>query len=437
MARRTTDLLNTATRFHTVEKLGRTRYLTPEGFLVCVSVPVARTGEMLYLPSEVPVTGGKDGIVRVVRTEEDLFSTETIASFEGKPVVNNHPTEDVNAENWAKYAIGSMQNVRRGEGEFEDCLVADLMITVASAISDVSEGKREVSLGYDADYEELAPGKGRQFNIIGNHVALVERGRCGPRCAIGDEEMVKVNAKPKMGWKDRLRAKFMARDAEGVEEVLAEVPDATKDEGEGGEGGQHIHIHVNGDKPEDTAQAPVVDDEPTAAAGLEARVVALEETVATLAEAVAKFCEGAAADENEVKVEDDTKRTDDSGELMDAVSRAELLVPGIQVPNRDAMGTGVKFQDSLCSFKRKTLILAQKSEGRGRDALNTVTGGSSVKVQGLTCDAVGVMFQAATEAAKNMSRHARSGSLTPGGKSGAPGTIADINKRNADFWSKR
>ena len=65
---------------------------------------------------------------------------------------------------------------------------ADLAARTAAALT--AQGVTEVSLGYDADYEQTAPGVGRQTNIIGNHVALVERGRCGPRCAIGDRQTV-------------------------------------------------------------------------------------------------------------------------------------------------------------------------------------------------------------------------------------------------------
>ena len=39
-------------RYYTVSKLGPKRSLTPEGYLLCQDVPVARTGEMLYAEGE-------------------------------------------------------------------------------------------------------------------------------------------------------------------------------------------------------------------------------------------------------------------------------------------------------------------------------------------------------------------------------------------------
>ena len=44
--------------------------------------------------------------------------------------------------------------------------------------------------GYNAFYEQTAPGLGRQKDIHCNHVALVDEGRCGKRCAIMDGKIV-------------------------------------------------------------------------------------------------------------------------------------------------------------------------------------------------------------------------------------------------------
>lgn len=54
---------------------------TPEGFLICHNVPIARTGRQDYLPQEIGMEGGR--LVSVIRTEEEVFSPQAIASFEG------------------------------------------------------------------------------------------------------------------------------------------------------------------------------------------------------------------------------------------------------------------------------------------------------------------------------------------------------------------
>jgi hypothetical protein len=172
-------------RYHIASSLSEHIKETPEGYLLCLDAPIARTGVQMYAAEEVPLEAAYDGTVRVYRMAEEVFAPETVASYEGKPVTLDHPEDNVSPENWRELARGVAQNVRRGEGETADLLLADLLITDAEAIEAVRGGLREISCGYDAGYEDLGPGVGRQTDIIGNHVALVRAGRCGPRCANG------------------------------------------------------------------------------------------------------------------------------------------------------------------------------------------------------------------------------------------------------------
>lgn len=155
---------------------------TPEGFLICHDVPIARTGEMDYRAAELELEGDPDRLVRVYRHPEDVFDPAAIASFEGKEVTSGHPAEDVGPENRAAYSKGHIQNVRR-RGDY---LIADLHLKDAVLISDVKSGVlREVSCGYRCSY--VPEGNGyRQKHIRGNHVAVVPRGRAGREVTIHD-----------------------------------------------------------------------------------------------------------------------------------------------------------------------------------------------------------------------------------------------------------
>ena len=167
---------------------------TPEGFLACESVAIARVGELQYAKGETPIDAGADGIVRVTRSADVLFEKDCLASFEGKPVTLDHPPDFVTPETFQEYAVGSVQNVR-GDG---DKILADLLIMDAAAIEAVEKKKfRELSCGYEADYEQVAQGRGVQTKILGNHVALVSRGRCGASCAIFDKAPTKSEVKMK------------------------------------------------------------------------------------------------------------------------------------------------------------------------------------------------------------------------------------------------
>lgn len=214
-------------QFYTAEKLGAKQSLTPEGFLLCLDVPIARCGTMLYSQGEVPVEADRDGLIRIMRDPEDVFAPGAIASFNGKPICNDHPPQSVDPSSWKTYTIGTVLNPRQGDGLIYDneYLYADLLVQDRDAIKDVREGKREVSAGYTAEYSQESPGVGRQHLIVGNHVALVDRGRCGPRCAIGDSAMSRrrVSDAVLAGAIDRIRRAYTARDESSLVDELDRV----------------------------------------------------------------------------------------------------------------------------------------------------------------------------------------------------------------------
>lgn len=172
-------------RFYAPIEFSKNLKETPEGFLVAEGVAIARLGVLEYLASEVPIEASDESeIIKVERGADVLFAPDTLASFEGKPITLDHPQDFVNSENWRALSVGVVQNVRA----LGDCLVADLLLTEKNAIKEIKNGEfRELSCGYDADYEQTGVGIGRQTRILGNHVALVRRGRCGAQCAIKDK----------------------------------------------------------------------------------------------------------------------------------------------------------------------------------------------------------------------------------------------------------
>lgn len=158
---------------------------TPEGFLICKDVPIARTGTQQYRGCEFggPVA---DGIYNVQRPEAEVFDRAAVASFEGKPVCDEHPEEDVTPDNYGRYMKGVCRDVRRGDGDLSNCLVADLVIYDADLINKIEAGKREISCGYDCLWNPTSDSSYDQLEIRGNHVAVVDRGRAGHKVAIRD-----------------------------------------------------------------------------------------------------------------------------------------------------------------------------------------------------------------------------------------------------------
>lgn len=162
-------------------KISDNMEMTPEGYLLCKKVPCTGVVEMQYSAKEIPEVPAVDGMVTVVR-DKRTFNPEFLASFNGKPFTKEHPQTNVTPENWKFYAVGMITNAYHDDKN----IYADILVTDESTIKTISRGVREVSVGYKADLELIAPGKCVQIPVLANHVALVNKGRAGREYAIKD-----------------------------------------------------------------------------------------------------------------------------------------------------------------------------------------------------------------------------------------------------------
>ena len=135
-----------------------------------------------------------DGSIRrELRLPQDVFDTESMASFGLVPLTNNHPSEMLDKYNTGKYQVGTITALR-ADDEF---IAASIQITDAGSIDDIESGKRSLSCGYNCDLE-FTPGVTNgiegvrdglkydaiQKNIRGNHVAIVSKGRAGSQAEL-------------------------------------------------------------------------------------------------------------------------------------------------------------------------------------------------------------------------------------------------------------
>ena len=161
-------------------KLSDRLYMDNNGQLIVKDAILARTGEYDYLESDILPDGDKTKIVKVYRSPEDVFEPASMASFENKPLCDNHPDDDVCGDNYSSLQHGYMRDIHRGEGDLSNCLMGTIVVTDPYVIKMIqNKDKRDLSLGYDAQIVLGDDGKYYMKKIRGNHVALVEDGRAG------------------------------------------------------------------------------------------------------------------------------------------------------------------------------------------------------------------------------------------------------------------
>lgn len=425
---------------------------TPEGFLLCLGVPIARTGEMDYGPGESPVEVGPDGRARISRDSKEVFRPETIASFEGKPFTISHPKEFVNPENWKSLACGIIQNVRRGTGEFANDLLADILVTVAEAIRLIKSGMREVSCGYEAEYVQLGIGLGMQTNILGNHLALVEQGRAGAAYAINDQKgakMAKIS--------ERIKGIFAkaADEATKVVDDAAEGDKTKKTDDEMPKWGRDLQKQMKlvtdammsampamaaGDKEEEEEEKKKADDaEGEEKKKSEDEAPAWAQDMAKCMNAIMEKLEGKSKDADEEEESEDADKDDEdakdddfeqttAADTGDTAARIEILAPGMKFKGKDAMKQAL--EHAYTAKDHKMLI-----EG--------LHGGKTVDFKKMTAKTVDHLFYAASEVikiarTKDFSR-ARTGVRDSASMIQGSETVSaeKLNEINAKFYAQK
>ena len=393
-------------------RLGNTRFQLADGSVLFKDVPIGRTGEQEYDKTERPeLTPDAWGKIIVRRTPEEVFSERSMASFEGMAVTIGHPRDFngdiifVAPENWRLLAHGHIQNVRRGEGDKSDLLLADVIVKSPEGLQAIDDGDDEVSCGYDADYESISPGLAIQSAITGNHLALVPNGRAGFRCKIGD-----AMPSTTKNWFTRLMKARKTNDAAEMANLVDNAPESVTGDDDVSSsltpGG--VVINLSPQSPLPGPALPGTGD----AEDIPEWGKALIEAVAKLTPAAALPGTGDAEDEEEKK-EEEGKVTGD------AAYRADLIQPGIQLPEK-AKPT---------AFKRSVLAAADQTMVR------SIVGDADLsKLKKATVD---MAFNAVSELAKNRNTAAKTVDGFRSINSNTTKTIAEINAAAKELWSKR
>jgi len=209
------------------------------GFLYCKDAIVGNVGIQVYKGHELGFADG-NRIVKVHRTEENIFAEDSLESLRGKPITLEHPKEMIDSNNVKKYGMGTMLDVGKRDG---NNIIVDLVIQDKALIDKVapedengerhiSDDFRDLSLGYSA---KLLPYKDTneyvQTNIEYNHLAVVKEGRAS-NAMIRDNQNEELKGVKGMTLKERLAGLFIKKnkdntitvvDEQGAEEKIVSV----------------------------------------------------------------------------------------------------------------------------------------------------------------------------------------------------------------------
>jgi len=133
-------------------------------------------------------------LIKLLRPTMEVFNPQSMKSFEGVPVTDNHPpTNVVDSTNVKDVQVGFSRKVSASsDGESVDAVV---LIQDEKTIKSVMGGKDQISLGYQAEVD-FTPGvdgvygvyDARMTDIRGNHIAIVDRARAGSDFRLNDNQ---------------------------------------------------------------------------------------------------------------------------------------------------------------------------------------------------------------------------------------------------------
>lgn len=214
----------------------RSKRVTVDG-AVRYDAVLTRTGVFTY----------SDGVKtwREYRPPEEVFNPESMASFGLVPVTDDHPPEFVTPTNAAKYKCGRVSEDICRDG---NDMIGSLIVESSDLLAKMDAGKLEVSNGYECVIvwvpgvsPEGEPYDGIQTKIVGNHAAVVDRGRAGNARVRADALSMRMDSAIQVndstaGMVPRSEKKMAPRaqrkdNAMTIEEALAQLTAALKENG--------------------------------------------------------------------------------------------------------------------------------------------------------------------------------------------------------------
>lgn len=175
-------------------------FIDQNGYRRQTANPISMVGVFPYTGESIDYDGAlgleKKKIYYVFRPPEELFAKDALDSFNGLPIIIGHTmlgkdftkVDDRNAD-------GCIYNVRQSL-DMPEYLIGEFTIYTEKMKNLLARGGiKDLSLGYRCQYvpcEGIYNGMQYQFkqvNLRGNHLALVEHGRCGSSVCVCDQAL--------------------------------------------------------------------------------------------------------------------------------------------------------------------------------------------------------------------------------------------------------
>lgn len=153
--------------------------------------PISRAGVFPYMGRSISDECEPDKIYYVYRSADTLAKSVDTWDNPPKPFINDH---EMLGEGFSKIDDRPVQGVIHNPVFEDDTLYADISVYSESLKDKIENGKKELSLGYFCKYrKEKGIYKGQAYDyvqedMVGNHIALVDNGRCGSSVRVFDHK---------------------------------------------------------------------------------------------------------------------------------------------------------------------------------------------------------------------------------------------------------
>lgn len=153
--------------------------------------PISKVGVFPYLGRSISDECEPDKVYYVYRPATTLAQSVDSWDNPPKPFINDH---EMLGEGFSKIDDRPVQGVIHNPVFEDDVLYADISVYSESLKKKIEDGKKELSLGYFCKYEKqkgVYKGQAYDFiqrDMVGNHIALVDNGRCGSDVKVFDSK---------------------------------------------------------------------------------------------------------------------------------------------------------------------------------------------------------------------------------------------------------